>query len=284
MWQGWHAAARECSSPHSEKRSGSFDDSAAVHVPYVSSYSSTAGQIPPQEVGAVHQGSSVSVEQQTRRNGSGRASQKWETHVEPTQYLKMPAVDPVCTEAGQPARQLSFAGNYSGGYSWDNPDHNNSAVMRSHVEMLNALPGPVKDLQSGQPQQSHPGSAEAEGNAPQPSSGVLRENITANQVAEVSTNGAKSLGPSGGPGALAPSAAGQMRPRKAGGARGGKRAGRQAGRGGRGPGPPAAPLMLATFEGAAQGEMRARLDAVRKLQEDTAAAEAKSGRGRRLRR
>ena len=273
LWQGWRAAARECSSPHTEERSGSFDDIAAVHVPSIS-------QTPSQDVGAVQSSSGV-VQQQERRKGSGRASQKRSMHADPVQHHGTRVVAPACADAGQCTKELSCSGAYSGFHT----EQDISAVMRSHVEMLNALPGPGQGLQSSQSLQSQSFDAgSVKNDVPPPSSGVLRESFTANQAVEVAGTGSKSSGPGAGPGALAPTAVGQMRPKKVGPARWGKRAGRQAGRGNRGPGQPAAPLMLANFEGAAQGEMRARLDTVRKLQEDTAAAEAKSGRSRRLRR
>lgn len=291
LWQGWRSVARECSSKHTE-RSASFDDSAAVHVPYIGSRSSgQATQVAPEEKhsswrdadcgGALQHKSRMVIEQHKQSDESINAGSMHVLHAEHNSHHSTSTGTLALVDSEQISRELSYNGKNSGAQT--GTDKNVSAVMRSQIGLLNWLPDITQDIQSTkslQPQLEIAGS-ERNNTVPQQHSGTFRENTgTVQGDTDQGSNGVRS----GGPGALAPTAVGQMRPRKAGPARGGKKTGRLAGRGGRGPGQPAAPPMLATFEGPALGEMRARLDTVRKLQEDTAAAEAKTGRGRRLRR
>lgn len=293
LWKGWRTAARECSGKLTEQ-SGSFDDSAAVHVPHIDSanvgHTATQDTASHSSAGggsALAQHSSELLLEQERQNEGSRSAiyKHGMPHNDSTSNQSTSTGLPLALADDQRTHRELLQNRSNTGVE-TGTGKKAPVDTRSHIEQLNSMPNSTRDMHSTQWLHSQPVNTTPDCKMlHEQVSGMCRESTAAVQgdVDQIST-GAKILGPSGGPGALGTAAAGQARARKAGPPRGGKRGGRVAGKGGRGPGHPAAPLMLATFEGPAQGEMRARLDTVRKLQEETAAAEAKSGRGRRLRR
>lgn len=272
--QGWCVGGVEGSGKQTD-RSRSFDDSIAVYVPYMGG--PAAGQAA-QGKSAV---SGMFQEQNTPSGVTGSAVYRGGSSAGfETDKMPMNIVD-----SGWKRNEQPVSGELTSlQTSWDVSE---PPTLQAHMEQLNLKASSILNLESSPWQHQIANPEPTPPAAPQQARDKFRESTITRLQEEIGqgTSVGETAGPSAGPGALATTVtSGSTRTRRTGATRGGKRHGHLNCRSGRGSGQPAAPLMLATFEGPAQGEMRARLDAVRKLQEETAAAEARSGRGRRVRR